>query len=975
MATSKPLPTVPVATTAAAVDQVVLNQGGDVKQIALSELPVSNATSLAISDVTTEVPFLIDASVANGNFLTAGDPYTRLSGQVPVSALPTPANVAGQTFPSQDAVNAFLVSLIQSGGVASPTAPAIVTHPFFTFGPSHTVTITNASPGVVTWTAHGKSAGDWVQFTTTGTLPAPLVAGQVYYLIASGLSTNVFEVSATSGGSAINTTSAGSGTHTGWSSAAAGVTPIYHAGTYSPSSVTSRNLQISITGSTGTTTQQVTGAIDGATMPAIPASAGTGRAYSAVELGNWGGPAPVSNPSVVYAINAIASPLPTVATPPTWGNGTPVPGATFAVTPATFNNTPLTVLTTEIRQDWISEPSNIGTLISTTTATTGITAVLTSAEAGHALYIRCLATNSAGAGLNASVSTPLIVTAVTGVPQWGALDNSVPPEFIAGTGALLPTFSVNTAAVGDTVSINPGTAVPSLASLDFQWRRAGNTAGMPAGNSATASLNYQYQSQDSGALIDAVVVPRNSGGTGTPYTIPGVLVTGVAAAPPAMLRTDVGAFVTTFAGTALDLTSYSQTLNETFSASDVGNQGSGKFWTAAQFPSFGDTTYQSAGGSPDTYPFATSDQEILVQKQGGIWWGGIFQSVDNTGLGFSQALGYFEATMQLDGHSNTWPAFWLLDIFNISNPTLPHAEIDIVEQFGPNNTQYFGTAHIYDPAGPTDQNVPTTVNVTPNMSTGFHQYGVNITPQWVILYFDRVEIGRWPAYQASQRPMYMLLDHTLNTLPSDSTTRVLQIQSVKVYSQTGGTPGGGSLSMALTADTNTSVNVTTGATDWTVWLTDYNTVDTKSGGGTISMTMAAVNDAMGYPVERTMTWTGGTPTSSGSNAAGAGLFIPATGVGAGLPAPETITFTGIGTSTSTCRVFGRSDGVQTVNIVANISDSSAPNATYSGVPPAGPWLLTISVAALSVGQTLTVTQTLESDPNNNQLITQAANRS
>lgn len=73
--------------------------------------------------------------------------------------------------------------------------------------------ITNASPAVVSYTAHGLVAGDPVQFTTTGALPTGLATGTVYYVIAAGLTADVFRVSATSGGSAINTSGAGSGTH------------------------------------------------------------------------------------------------------------------------------------------------------------------------------------------------------------------------------------------------------------------------------------------------------------------------------------------------------------------------------------------------------------------------------------------------------------------------------------------------------------------------------------------------------------------------------------------------------------------------------------------------------------------------------------------------------------------------------------------------------------------------------------------
>lgn len=77
-----------------------------------------------------------------------------------------------------------------------------------------TVTITIASPGVVTWTAHGLSVGDQVSFSTTGALPTGLVAGTTYF-VKTVVDANSIQLSATSGGSVINTSGTQSGVHTG----------------------------------------------------------------------------------------------------------------------------------------------------------------------------------------------------------------------------------------------------------------------------------------------------------------------------------------------------------------------------------------------------------------------------------------------------------------------------------------------------------------------------------------------------------------------------------------------------------------------------------------------------------------------------------------------------------------------------------------------------------------------------------------
>jgi hypothetical protein len=79
-------------------------------------------------------------------------------------------------------------------------------------GKTATVTISNASPGVVTWVGHALPSKTGIRFTTTGTLPSPLVAGTVYYV--RGPAADTFNLSATPGGALINTTTAGSGTHT-----------------------------------------------------------------------------------------------------------------------------------------------------------------------------------------------------------------------------------------------------------------------------------------------------------------------------------------------------------------------------------------------------------------------------------------------------------------------------------------------------------------------------------------------------------------------------------------------------------------------------------------------------------------------------------------------------------------------------------------------------------------------------------------
>jgi len=71
---------------------------------------------------------------------------------------------------------------------------------------------TAAVTDIITSAAHGLQNGNMVQLTTTDTLPAGLAVSTNYYVINTA--TNTFKLSATPGGSAVDITDTGTGTHT-----------------------------------------------------------------------------------------------------------------------------------------------------------------------------------------------------------------------------------------------------------------------------------------------------------------------------------------------------------------------------------------------------------------------------------------------------------------------------------------------------------------------------------------------------------------------------------------------------------------------------------------------------------------------------------------------------------------------------------------------------------------------------------------
>jgi hypothetical protein len=102
------------------------------------------------------------------------------------------------------------------------------------------VTITNASPAVVTFANHNLLANNPIYFETTGTMPTGLSANTLYF-VKTVLSASTFTVSATLGGAAVNTSS----TYTGVITA------------FVPSYITMANSNFSASSGTDTSTGEI----------------------------------------------------------------------------------------------------------------------------------------------------------------------------------------------------------------------------------------------------------------------------------------------------------------------------------------------------------------------------------------------------------------------------------------------------------------------------------------------------------------------------------------------------------------------------------------------------------------------------------------------------------------------------------------------------------------------------------------------
>lgn len=160
----------------------------------------------------------VDASLANNFFVVLGGNRT----------LGVPTNpVAGQTGVisiMQDITGSRTLAYAWPYQFAGGTAPTLSTGKlvldqlYYSINKykTATVTMTIASPCVVTWTAHGLSSGDRIQLTTSGALPTGLAASTTYWVTV--IDANTFKLSSSlanaQAATFINTSGSQSGTHT-----------------------------------------------------------------------------------------------------------------------------------------------------------------------------------------------------------------------------------------------------------------------------------------------------------------------------------------------------------------------------------------------------------------------------------------------------------------------------------------------------------------------------------------------------------------------------------------------------------------------------------------------------------------------------------------------------------------------------------------------------------------------------------------
>jgi beta-glucanase (GH16 family) len=241
------------------------------------------------------------------------------------------------------------------------------------------------------------------------------------------------------------------------------------------------------------------------------------------------------------------------------------------------------------------------------------------------------------------------------------------------------------------------------------------------------------------------------------------------------------------ASETIDLSGRKIIFADEFDRLSVSAHGSDTTWSA-HTPwngDFGDARF--ADPTPD-FPFTVKDGILRIEmrhNKDGSWESGLLSSSTGYGKGFTTTFGYFDMRARLPAGDGLWPAFWLNELPPPDAKTKA-IEIDIIEHYGRAPGAYNSTVtnrYLVDKDATTwkahTHDVP-----KGSLYDSFHTYGADVTPQWVIVYFDRREIWRTPTPPGPYHGFEILVDFGLGSgWPIDKAPQrsVMEVDYVRVY--------------------------------------------------------------------------------------------------------------------------------------------------------------------------------------------------
>ncbi|HVZ28917.1 MAG TPA: glycoside hydrolase family 16 protein [Asticcacaulis sp.] len=247
-------------------------------------------------------------------------------------------------------------------------------------------------------------------------------------------------------------------------------------------------------------------------------------------------------------------------------------------------------------------------------------------------------------------------------------------------------------------------------------------------------------------------------------------------------------------GPVLDLSRATMTFEDNFDRPDITTDGGSATWYTGVHGGFGGAKFLPYSPSNGPFVYQNGELQIRLQNQGGKWTSGLIQSVDSQGRGFSQTYGYFEMRAKMPPGVGAWPAFWLKTANEFTDKASTRAEIDVLEAYSGNDSRgYHASVHLWPGHSPAPSALQKHIftscyrklNDGP-FDNAYHTYGALVTPDWVVIYYDRHELMRFPSQPEYGKPLFILVDLANNHHETqDSTPSVMTVDYVRAWSLPG----------------------------------------------------------------------------------------------------------------------------------------------------------------------------------------------
>lgn len=182
----------------------------------------------------------------------------------------------------------------------------------------------------------------------------------------------------------------------------------------------------------------------------------------------------------------------------------------------------------------------------------------------------------------------------------------------------------------------------------------------------------------------------------------------------------------------------------------------------------------------DAYVSGTGTLLLRTRRDGDRYTCG---AIDTRGK-FEQAFGYFVARCKMPRQPGHWPAFWLMcsSVGKVGDGGRDGTEIDIVE-IPWRDGRVVMNLH-WDGYGEHHQSAGTKLTM-PELTEGFHDYGLQWTEDEYVFFIDGQEVWRSRAGGVSQVPQYVMLTEEIGAWGGDITSAELpdffEVDFVRVY--------------------------------------------------------------------------------------------------------------------------------------------------------------------------------------------------